>query len=388
MSNKDFPVIVIGAGVSGISVGITFLALGFPVTIYTKEKPQNNPVNPLFSSLYPAASIIPHTVFHPRLNEIFRASNSFFAQLHKKRFPGLSLHHHFELFGFHEPIPEYTKWMDNFEEFDASYSLSHPSHPSIQTQCGWMFNCYFADWSIYFPALLNLFLTLGGEIVTQEIKAHELTDFDAEVIINCAEIFAPQVIGEPFSPVIYKGHLLTVKDIPAPKDKLGRILSYNFTPGTEIYSSDNGLAMDVYAYPRSTDFVLGGSRLKGTLDNSGNWIPIDNISDTQIIAGENVPTQILELNRNILSESFGIQLSKYPNIYSKAGYRYMGNGEESLRIDSKEVGPKTVINNFGHGGAGVTLGWGCAFEVLNLFCSLTGKPVFEQNQVLKAIPGY
>jgi D-amino-acid oxidase len=35
-------------------------------------------------------------------------------------------------------------------------------------------------------------------------------------------------------------------------------------------------------------------------------------------------------------------------------------------LEKESIGEKIVIHNYGHGGAGVTLSWGCADEVVKL----------------------
>jgi len=37
-----------------------------------------------------------------------------------------------------------------------------------------------------------------------------------------------------------------------------------------------------------------------------------------------------------------------------------------VRLEAERLGAAQVIHNYGHGGAGVTLSWGCAGEVLRL----------------------
>ena len=37
-----------------------------------------------------------------------------------------------------------------------------------------------------------------------------------------------------------------------------------------------------------------------------------------------------------------------------------------VRLESEKVEGRLVIHNYGHGGAGVTLSWGCAEEVASL----------------------
>ena len=49
-------------------------------------------------------------------------------------------------------------------------------------------------------------------------------------------------------------------------------ISYNFTPSTQIYSSENGTEQDAYFYQRDDRWIFGGSRQKGTIDKHGNWI--------------------------------------------------------------------------------------------------------------------
>ena len=37
---------------------------------------------------------------------------------------------------------------------------------------------------------------------------------------------------------------------------------------------------------------------------------------------------------------------------------------EGFVVDAERVGNKLLIHNYGHGGAGITLSWGCADEVV------------------------
>jgi D-amino-acid oxidase len=39
---------------------------------------------------------------------------------------------------------------------------------------------------------------------------------------------------------------------------------------------------------------------------------------------------------------------------------------DTVRLECQQVGDTRVIHNYGHGGAGVTLSWGCAREVVRL----------------------
>ncbi|GAA3630511.1 FAD-dependent oxidoreductase [Flavivirga jejuensis] len=44
--------------------------------------------------------------------------------------------------------------------------------------------------------------------------------------------------------------------------------------------------------------------------------------------------------------------------------------EETYRLEKEQINEKLIIHNYGHGGAGVTLSWGCALEVEDLLVGL------------------
>jgi D-amino-acid oxidase len=50
-------------------------------------------------------------------------------------------------------------------------------------------------------------------------------------------------------------------------------------------------------------------------------------------------------------------------IEAKVGLRPARN---EVRLETEQIGDKTIIHNYGHGGAGFTLSWGCANEVVEL----------------------
>ena len=58
----------------------------------------------------------------------------------------------------------------------------------------------------------------------------------------------------------------------------------------------------------------------------------------------------------------------------RAGVRPYRNG--TFRFEKQFIGNKTLIHNYGHGGAGITMSWGCAHKVLDMVASLPrGGPI-------------
>jgi hypothetical protein len=49
---------------------------------------------------------------------------------------------------------------------------------------------------------------------------------------------------------------------------------------------------------------------------------------------------------------------------------------KSYRLEPEILGNKLVVHNYGHGGAGITMSWGCAHEVVDIISSRG----FIQNQ--------
>jgi D-amino-acid oxidase len=101
-----------------------------------------------------------------------------------------------------------------------------------------------------------------------------------------------------------------------------------------------------YVVPRSTDIVLGGT------EDVGEW-------DRRPSA--DVAADILRRATDLVPELDGARVLRH-----KVGLR---PARPAVRLE--RVGG--VIHCYGHGGAGVTLSWGCADEVL----ALVGQPVTD-----------
>jgi D-amino-acid oxidase len=104
----------------------------------------------------------------------------------------------------------------------------------------------------------------------------------------------------------------------------------------------------MYAIPRANDCVFGG-----TNDLSDNLAA--DLETTQRIVGE--CSRVLKIEKPcVLAERVGLRP------FRKSGVRL-----ERCRLRDG----RTVIHNYGHGGAGFTLSWGCAREVLEAAVSST-----------------
>jgi hypothetical protein len=144
-----------------------------------------------------------------------------------------------------------------------------------------------------------------------------------------------------------------------------------------VYPSQRAAASDVYCYPRSVGWLLGGSRQVGQLDDDEAWVGETTACDELGFPGSegiiSVPAPIFNLNCDLLSAAGGPDLNRLTaatpaRITAGVGYRFVRNApRENVRVGaSRLVGAaeKIVVHNYGHGGAGYTLSWGCAVDVL------------------------
>jgi hypothetical protein len=147
----------------------------------------------------------------------------------------------------------------------------------------------------------------------------------------------------------------------------------------EIYRNAAGAPADVYCYPRSDAWILGGSRQEGRIDG-GRWVGDQTVGEEIEFRRPDggslaVPSAILRLNADILLRVSNGRLDlerlvrDHPIIVSPAiGYRFVRDSESnSVRTGCSRVefggARKYILHNYGHGGSGFTLSWGCAFDV-------------------------
>ena len=97
----------------------------------------------------------------------------------------------------------------------------------------------------------------------------------------------------------------------------------------------------MYAIPRTNDCVFGGTN--EVSDNRA----IDSTATARIIAE---CARVLDIDQ---PKTLGVRVGLRP--FRKSGVRVE---REQLRDG------RAVVHNYGHGGAGFTLSWGCAQEVL------------------------
>jgi glycine/D-amino acid oxidase-like deaminating enzyme len=374
-------IIIIGGGVSGITTALTLQLLGYETICYAEYLVNENaPLDPRFASLYPAASIIPHSVQTKELDTLFPASLAIFKMLHRQGMNSMNVHRHYEVFEFPKDRPAYTNYLHNYTGIKKDEPATFPHRLNAPELYGWHFDCFVARWPAYMHQLYDLYKNAGGTIRQQKIGHHKISELPAAIIINCSGAWSNNIFKDNAAQEFIRGHLVYILDKKPVVTTKNEICSYNYTPAPSVYAKPDGSPSDVYFYPVGDKWILGGSRQAGVLDNAGQWKgKVHN--DTIAINNLDVPRQILELNDDILKNTFGKTIASQSSaIYASMGYRFSRNDSKNgLRLEAAEEHGKKIIHNYGHGGAGVALSWGCALNVLKLITN-------ETDNVFQAMP--
>jgi len=316
----DRRVAIIGAGVSGLTCGVVLAERGYRTAIFAKETGQQT------TSGAAAAVWFPYDA-EPVDRVIPWALRTFDVLADLARVPasGVSMIEARQFLRTGEiQIPDWaiplgpSVMSSGVETSLATNSLAFKSGFSLCVPL--------TDTTIYLDYLTERFCRAGGMITGNvHFKNLEYVDRKFDVVINCAGIGARELIADA--------------DLD-PHRGQGAIVPKIEGLSCAIVCDD---APFMYAIPRKNDCVFGGT---------------NEVSDN--LAADPATTQ------QILAECCTVlNIHKPPVLAERVGLRPYRRSGVRLERDRLRDG-RTVIHNYGHGGAGFTLSWGCAEDVFGL----------------------
>ncbi len=304
------PITVLGAGISGLATAVRLIESGFPVRILTKEPPEQT------------VSAVAAAIWFPYEAEPVDKAN---------RWSAASYHEFAKLAGLPETGVRMVdflvltrpgldnSWKDELPPGAVREAHAHELPPGYEM--GYMARVPLAETQTYLPYLLERFRKRGGQIAVREVTAVEPLLEEGYIVVNCTGLGARQLFGdESVYPI--RGQVVKVK-------KTGPVQSM-------VDSMDKGRLG--YIIERSDCIILGGT----DYGHDYNRQPTE--EDTQTILA-----RCRQMER---------RLGEPEILQALAGLRPK---RPAIRCE-KEEGRK-VIHNYGHGGAGFTVSWGCADEV-------------------------
>jgi D-amino-acid oxidase len=433
-SNSNRSIAIVGGGISGVTTAILLHTIGYRTVLYTRTQPSYGPDTdnpPEFATLHAAASVLPHSVASSRVSHWTSVSQQFFRALSFRACCGVRSQVHYEIFeDFVLSPPAYSESVENFEFLDSD-EMGEPWVPrrsGARKTYGWKFDAFFCEAPEYVRYLYSFYGAIGGRVLDTPGDGNLIAylELNHDVYVNCTGVgshsflasssrdrrcadapMAPdfEPLIDPLSPKLIRGHYLRIGINEILTGTRARFLSYNYKPLAEIYRTTTGVPADVYCYPRSDAWILGGSRQEGGLDENGNWVGERTVGQEIEFARPGasalaVPAPILELNADILRRMTGGELdlmrrvNANPSIVSPGiGYRFVrDSASDSVRVGCSRVTfsgvRKYILHNYGHGGSGFTLSWGCAFDVLQLLRRVIGRPPEIPAEQRKFAVGY
>jgi D-amino-acid oxidase len=308
-------VIVVGCGVIGLTAAISLREAGLDTNIVTAELPQDT------TSSVAAAIWYPYKAYpEDRVLAWGRRTYDVFQKLSELPETGILMRQGVEI--WHEPAPD-PWWADAVPNVRRCREDELP--PGYRD--GHAFTAPIVEMPVYLSYLMDRFTTSGGNVQRRTLSSlGELAD-EARMIVNCVGLGARDLVDDASMQPI-RGQIIRVSN-----------------PGLERFILDEENPEGVtYIVPRSHDCILGG-----TADEDA-W---DLEPDPETAEG------ILSRCTRLEPQLEGIEVLEH-----KTGLR---PGRPAIRLE-REEGPDKVplIHNYGHGGSGVTLSWGCAEETLRL----------------------
>ena len=326
-------VAIVGAGVSGLTCGVVFAERGYRATIFAEEIAQQTTSGAAAALWFPydvepAGKVIPWALETFRvlvdLAHNFESGVSMielrqFSRTEEIQIPDWAIP--FGARGLSAVATALCRRASGSrgERLDTARRLQ-------QFKSGFSLSVPLMDTTIYLDYLADRFLKADGQIAGN-VRFEKLEEVDQQfdLVINCAGIGARELVRD-FDLEPHRGQVAIVprsKDVPY-----------------AVVCDDAPL---MYAIPRRNDCVFGG-----TNDLSGD-LATDPATTARIVAA---CSRALKIEKpNVLAERVGLRP------YRKSG----------VRLERVNLGDgRTAVHNYGHGGSGFTLSWGCAHEVVDL----------------------
>jgi D-amino-acid oxidase len=303
--------LVVGAGVSGLSSAIRLLENDWEVTIWSSEFSPNTTSDVAAALWYPflSAPVGKTNVWGSETYNVLKVIS---------RFPqtGVSMTQTYEYFREEQPDPSWKQSVDGFKRLNGNL-------PEDYIEC-FSFITPVIEMPIYLKWLMNRYEELGGKQKVKKVDNFSNITDKYDLVVNCTGLESKNLLNDSeVYPV--RGQIIRVK-----------------TDIKEMYL-DQQISTLAYIVPRSEDMILGG------VAQNNDWSLETRIEDREDIL-EKCCKLIPELrNAEIIEDMVGLR-----------------PGRSEVRLEKEILLGRPMIHNYGHGGSGVTLSWGCADDVVEL----------------------
>jgi D-amino-acid oxidase len=300
-------VIVVGAGVVGLSCAVRLLEAGHEVSVVARDLPLET------TSAVAAAFWYPYRAYpFERVTAWSASTYAELAALAGDERTGVVMRSGTEVFHREPPDPWWSSAIPRLDRGDQ---------PPAGYAAAWSFETPVVEMPVYLRWLVGRVEELGGTITRMALSALPDT---APVVVNAAGLGA-RLFARDGSVLPVRGQVVLVEQV-----------------GLDRWWLDE--EGPTYVVPRARDIVLGGT------DDEGSWDRTPEPATAKEILARAVEL-VPELRRAaVLGHRVGLRPAR-PSV--------------RLEATSTPQGGR-LVHCYGHGGAGITVSWGCADEVAEL----------------------
>ncbi len=307
---------VVGQGVIGLTSAARLLNDGFHVTVFSRESLEQT------TSMSAGAYWWPHRTYPTKKVQAWAKSTyDEYAQAESDPKSGVHFEEHFRFCIDPDESSYVLECVDRWERVDgAKYGI--PCAEAFRVTLPVI------DVPVFMQNLKRRVERDNAEFVLQHIDSPTELFPEFDLVVNCTGVGARDFAGDTeVFPI--RGQVLRVAR-PA-----------GLRCSTRVYQEDDQLTLIL---PRSTDVILGGTTQDGDWDRAVR--PSDSEAIRQRCAA--VVPEIRDVE--VLGATVGLR-----------------PGRHAVRLELEEDGrDEPIVHNYGHGGGGYTVAWGCADEVARL----------------------
>ncbi|MEU8234998.1 FAD-dependent oxidoreductase [Actinoplanes sp. NPDC048967] len=309
-------VMVIGAGVLGLTTGVTLAEAGLRVRVRTQCRPEHT------TSAAAGAIWDPLYANHPLVPQWSTRSYDVFRDLVDAGRPEVKLVPGVEASRRRIPSPGWAHDLPGFRECAAAELPDDFSS-------GWRYTAPIIDMPPYLDYLERRLVAAGGTVEIGYVRS--LDEGSVPVVVNCTGVGARELVPDPAVDPI-RGQLVAVRN-----------------PGVREFFAEHTEELEemTYLLPQGDVLLLGGNADKGQSD----------------------PEPDPEVAARIIARCAGIvpAIAAACVLGHRTGIRPQ---RPEIRLEHVPLGGRHVVHNYGHSGAGVSLSWGCADSVLEIVRAL------------------